>query len=73
MLQVVACAQLFSRTIFQVFLLLPPHLLCLHPFATQRVYGAPLHCPLINQHRVVHALGTDRRTVEAVWEICKGW
>ena len=43
-----------------------------------RVHGAPLHYPLItypiiNQHRVVHALGTDRRTVEAVWEICKGW
>ena len=32
-----------------------------------------LYYPLINQHRVVHALGTDRRTVEGVWEICKGW
>ena len=48
-----------------------------HPTCVRR---APLHCPLINQHpliinqhHVVHALGTDRRTVEAVWEICKGW
>ena len=35
---------------------------------------APYHsCAATHQHRVVHALGTDRRTVEGVWDICKGW
>ena len=35
---------------------------------------APYHsCAATHQHRVVHALGADRRTVEGIWQICKGW
>ena len=45
------------------FLYLPCFLTSLHTYV----------CFTTHQHRVVHALGTDRRTVEGVWEICKGW
>ena len=34
----------------------------------------PYHaCAATHQHKHVHAVGPDRKTIVGKWEICKGW